>query len=486
MLEVMIKKEKNIAFNRLLKRQVRRYLGDMDNLTPEMMKFLEAVNRSYNHYEEDRLLLERSMDISSEELRETNQRLKEEAEKQKTILGKLKNSLRTLLSIDIGFQNVEIQNDEDVLEIIEVIDNQSKQIKKVEEELLLIQSFIDQSNDAIQVADINGKMIFVNNKAEQWLGKPKHELYKNHIEDVDNKFDKYKRTWSRLLATLKDQDLIILEREQILDNGEVIPVESSIKSITVNNQKYFIGVSRDITERKLAQEKQEKLINDLKIVNEDLENFAYIVSHDLKAPLRGIGSLTDMIIMDNEEILDEDSMELLTLVKSRVHRMTNLITGVLTYSKVGISSEQKTNLDLNELVEEVVDLLAPPDHFAVDIQPDLPTIHNEGTKVRQLFQNFISNAIKYNDKEKGEIRITCTDEGDFWEFGVHDNGPGIDEKYHDKIFQIFETLEKKDKIESTGIGLTIVKKIIKANNGKVRLESKLGKGSSFYFTLPKK
>jgi signal transduction histidine kinase len=142
-------------------------------------------------------------------------------------------------------------------------------------------------------------------------------------------------------------------------------------------------------------------------------------------------------------------------------------------------------VDLNELVPQVVDMLAAPEHITITIRDELPVVLCEQTRILQVFQNLLSNAIKYMDKPQGLITVGCTGEAEQWTFSVSDNGPGIDEKYHDRIFQLFQTLAPRDDYESTGIGLTLVKKIVELYRGKVWVESRLGAGSTFFFTLPK-
>jgi two-component system, LuxR family, sensor kinase FixL len=140
---------------------------------------------------------------------------------------------------------------------------------------------------------------------------------------------------------------------------------------------------------------------------------------------------------------------------------------------------------LNKVIKEIIELLSPPENIKIIVNTELPTIKGEIIYIEQIYQNLISNAIKFMDKPEGEINISCSSQEDFWEFSVSDNGAGIDEKYFNKIFMIFQTLQPRDKFESTGIGLSIVKKIVETNGGKIWLESAINKGTTFYFTLPK-
>jgi len=174
------------------------------------------------------------------------------------------------------------------------------------------------------------------------------------------------------------------------------------------------------------------------------------------------------------------------LLIGRTKRMDSLINGILQYSRIGRIGLEEMSMDLNKLVGDVVDILAPPEHIQVTIENKLPTIVCDRTHISQVFQNLVGNAIKFMDKPSGAVKIGCVDEGDCWQFSIVDNGPGIDSKYHEKIFQIFQTLTSRDEHESTGIGLTIVSKIIQLHGGRIWLESETGAGTTFFFTLPKK
>ena len=241
----------------------------------------------------------------------------------------------------------------------------------------------------------------------------------------------------------------------------------------------------EISQRKRIEKRLAELLKKVKSANEELKDFAYVVSHDLKAPLRGISQLAKWLSEDYADKFDEDGKEQMRLLLSRVDRMHNLIDGVLQYSRVGKAEEEKVRVDLNELVPEIIDTLAPPGNIEITVEDELPVVKCERTRINQVFQNLLSNAIKYMDKAEGEIRVGCVEEGDYWKFSVSDNGPGIEEEHFEKIFKIFQTLAPRDEFESTGIGLSLVKKIIELYGGRVWVESKVGQGSTFFFTLPK-
>jgi PAS domain S-box-containing protein len=267
-------------------------------------------------------------------------------------------------------------------------------------------------------------------------------------------------------------------------DGTVFPMDLAVVEMHDNDDHMFVSIMRDISERKLAEEQKARLMDELESANEELRSFAYVVSHDLKAPLRAIGALANWLSTDYAEKFDDEGKEHMRLLVNRVHRMGNLIDGILEYSRVGRVKEDLVGVNVGEVVHEVIDLIAPPANVTISIENPLPTVVAERIRIQQIFQNLLSNAIKYMDKPRGEIRIGCSAEGEEWKFSVSDNGPGIEPRHFDKIFQLFQTLAPRDRIESTGVGLALVKKIVEMYGGDIWLESTPGVGSTFYFTLP--
>jgi len=237
--------------------------------------------------------------------------------------------------------------------------------------------------------------------------------------------------------------------------------------------------------RERAQDRQNELLGEMKEINEQLNQFAYVVSHDLKAPLRAISSLAEWLITDYGDKVGDAGKEQFNMLLGRTKRMNALVDGILRYSRTTRQHEDRVAVDMNQMLKEVCDLLSPPPGIAIHVAPKLPTIECERTRMTQVFGNLVSNAIKYMDKPTGEVHIGCEDIGAQWKFFVRDTGPGIDSKYYEKIFQIFQTLAARDERESTGIGLAIVKKSVELSGGKVWVESTVGEGSTFFVQLPK-
>ena len=240
----------------------------------------------------------------------------------------------------------------------------------------------------------------------------------------------------------------------------------------------------EIKERKKVEKKLRRLALNLRESNRALDQFAYIASHDLRAPLRAIENLADWIQQDSYGQFSETSRNHFDLLKKRVERLDSLINGILDYSRAGIMSNSEQIIDIRKIVEEVVDTLSPSKHVDIVIDSELPIIKCNKTSITQIFLNLLSNAIKYIDKPQGHINIGYKQIPKYHQFYISDNGPGIEPKFQDKIFDIFQTLQSRDTTDSTGLGLAIVKRIIEKNGGRVWLTSEIGKGTTFYFTWP--
>ncbi|NJB70031.1 signal transduction histidine kinase [Saonia flava] len=223
---------------------------------------------------------------------------------------------------------------------------------------------------------------------------------------------------------------------------------------------------------------------ELELKNQELEHFAYIISHDLKSPLRGIENLAHFMEEDLRDGKTDEVFTNLSSLKGRVDRMEGLIQGIMDYSKIGMVKSEEEEIDMNLLVNSVFGLLGTK-AVELKINTPLPTIRGIRVQFVQLFSNLISNGIKFNDKEQGTVIVDYAEKNNSHEFSVEDNGPGIPEKYHEKIFVVFQTLQARDTYESTGIGLSIVKKIVDLLNGSIKLESTNGKGTKFIISLPK-
>ena len=224
---------------------------------------------------------------------------------------------------------------------------------------------------------------------------------------------------------------------------------------------------------------------ELNRANTDLQEFAYVVSHDLKAPLRGIASLAQWLTEDYGPALGPEGAEQLELLVARSRRMQGLIDGILHYCQLGRAQIKNSVICVKDVVGRVVDALAPPSSVLIHIDGGFPSVVYNRIQLEQVFQNLIGNAIAHMGKPAGEVWITAHEQPGQWEFRVRDTGVGIDGSQHKRIFKIFQTLKSKDESENTGIGLAVVKKIVESNGGKVWVTSKVNEGSTFGFTVLK-
>ena len=348
--------------NSLLKRQIRKYLSEEHASSKEIAEFLDAVNRSYTNFDEQYVMQQRAMAISSEELFIANEQLKQEAIAQKEVIDKLKHVIETLKFYELPDHKSLDNVDLDGSKLVDFIDNQTKEIVKM------------------------------------------------------------------------------------------------------NKQR-------------------EKLLEELGHQNQELSVYAHMVSHDLKSPLRSIDALTAWISEDYKEKLDENGRESLILIRNNVEKMDTLISGILDYSTINKNQTEFYEVDIDKLVDNIMSTMLVPQHISIEKANKLPVVKGDKFRLQQLFQNLIDNAIKYNDKSEGRIEIGVTDDDTFWKFFVKDNGKGIEKNYFDKIFKTFQKLENNP--ESSGIGLSIVKKIVILYGGDIWVESELQSGTTFYFTLKK-
>jgi|GEM_PF-4554790 len=277
----------------------------------------------------------------------------------------------------------------------------------------------------------------------------------------------------RLDATVEDKIVKV--------GGEIGALASAFNAMSMDLQS--TTVSRDVLvnevkSRKFTQKKLEQS-------NKELDDFAYIVSHDLKAPLRAIRSLVDIIVDEYQKKIDDEGTELLTLLKNRSERMNNLIIGILEYSRLGKASAKKEYLQMDQLLADVIESIRPSNDFQISLTGNMSSIYANRIQIIQVFQNLLSNSIKFMDKIPGVLVISCEDFGEYCQYAVRDNGPGIAREYFEKIFKIFQTLNPRDEIESTGVGLSITRKIVEMHGGSIWLDSVPGDGTTFFVTFYK-
>ncbi|MGN6180285.1 MAG: ATP-binding protein [Mucilaginibacter sp.] len=242
-------------------------------------------------------------------------------------------------------------------------------------------------------------------------------------------------------------------------------------------------LTRLSTALNLMSQKLSHNINELERKNEELKQFAYAVSHDLKAPIRGISNVVHWLEEDMADEISPDMKKYLDIIPQRLQRMGDLVDGLLQYARIGRENYPRENVDVTALVKDIGELIIPEGYrYTIG---NLPVLFTEKVLLEQIFGNLLSNAVKYTDPANGHIEISCVEHNTFYEFAVADNGIGIEPQYHEKIFEMFQTLRNKHDVESTGLGLSIIKKIVEENAGMVKVFSSLNEGAKFVFTWRK-
>jgi two-component system sensor kinase FixL len=289
-----------------------------------------------------------------------------------------------------------------------------------------------------------------------------------------------------------DQTVDNSERVLLTVNGEKHPIIKTVTPVMLDGKTHFLESFVDITELKKTRQALEKLNNDLEWTicelrqsNKHLQNFIHIAAHDLKTPLRGIGTLSQWLVTDYADKFDEKGREYVNLLIARVEWMGKLLDDMLWYSKIERTKQKEGPVNLKKILIEIIEEIEPPKNINISIEEKLPTVIADESHLKQLFENLLTNAIKFMDKPEGSIKVGYIEDGDMWKFNVSDNGPGIGQKHFERIFKIFQTLSVSDEAAGTGVGLPVAKKIVELYGGRIWVESQFGKGSMFYFTFPK-
>ena len=276
------------------------------------------------------------------------------------------------------------------------------------------------------------------------------------------------------------------EFQGLTREGRLIWIDCRARMVNWDGERATQLIVIDVTARKQAEQQREALLADLSRANEELRDVAHIVAHDLKAPLRGIGTLAEWLGEDAAGNLDAQAREHLDELRRRTHRMSAMLDGILAYSRLGHTSGTPEPLDSGQVLAEVLETLNPPPSIAVSVAPGLPVVVADRTRLMQIFQNLVGNAIQHLGRTSGQVRVSCRDGGQAWVFEVEDDGVGIEPQHLERVFKIFQRLKPDAPGSGTGLGLSLVKKMVEQQGGKVTLRSIPGAGSVFGFTIPKR
>ncbi|KTD69361.1 two-component sensor histidine kinase [Legionella steelei] len=346
----------------------------------------------------------------------------------------------------------------------------------------ILQNILESSIEySIVATDLNGKIIVWNEGAYRNYGYQASEMVnkKNililHLSE-DLKSGAAQAFMQKALAEGKAEE--VFERVRKDGSHFFASITLTLRRDDIGNPIGFLTISKDITE---AKQIEDQLIK----TNEELEQFAYITSHDLKAPLRAIERLATWIEEDSADKLDDKSKEHLALLRQRTLRLSNLIDGILQYSRAGRVDLNIELVNVKTVLKEIIENINPEGQFTILYPKRLPIFKTAKIPLVQVLSNLLNNSIKHHHRKKGLITVEVKPLGAFYLFTIKDDGPGIASEFFDKIFVVFQTLKSRDELESTGVGLSIVKKIVEFQGGKIMVQSELGKGTTMSFTWPK-
>jgi PAS domain S-box-containing protein len=346
--------------------------------------------------------------------------------------------------------------------------------------------------DAIVCIDTNGCITVWNPQAEKIFGWREHEIKGRRLSEtiIPEQYRSLHEAGLKRYLTSGEQTVLnkLFEITALHRNGKEFPIELTIIPMRQKDKDFFCAFMRDITERREAEARQNEYSESLKQKNTELEQFAYVASHDLQEPLRTVSGFVELLKRHYKDQADENVNKYINYITDASDRMRRLVQDLLDYSRLGRQRILEP-IDCNQVVEEVLsDLTMAIQESQAVINIDyLPVISGYATEMKQLFQNLLSNSLKF--RKQGEppvISISVIPKEDHWQFNVTDNGIGIEDKYWERIFVIFQRLHTKTEYDGTGIGLAHCKKIAELHNGKIWVDSMPDKGSTFYFTIKKR
>jgi PAS domain S-box-containing protein len=345
---------------------------------------------------------------------------------------------------------------------------------------------IETATIAIVASGPTGVMEIVNREAERMFGYDRQELLGRPLEILMPERFRHGHLNLRDRFFANKSSRSMGEGRELFGvrkDGTEFPLEIGLNPVEDGENGLVLASIIDITARRRVEAEKELQRVELARSNADLEEFAYVASHDLKAPLRAISHLVDWIAEDIEPTASTDTIDNLKLLRGRVVRLQLLLDGLLAYARSNRSKSSFEKVDIAEVVRDIVSVLSPPAGFEIVCQSEMPTLRTHRTSVLVVLQNLISNAIKHHDRPEGRITISLRKQNGLAEFRVSDDGPGILPRFHDRIFVIFQTLASRDEVESSGIGLAIVKKRVESHGGRIWVESEPpARGTTFVFT----
>jgi PAS domain S-box-containing protein len=353
-----------------------------------------------------------------------------------------------------------------------------------------LRRIVEAAPNALITVDAAGRIKQVNTHAEALFGYTREELLGQPVERLvpDRFHAQHRRDRQAFFAEAQaramgaGRDLFGLRKD-----GSQVPVEIGLNPVTTSEGTFVVASIIDITERKQMEEEMKQYAEELARSNTELEQFAYVTSHDLQEPLRMVISYCGLLQRRYKGRLDQDADEFIEFAVDGANRMRALVQDLLSYGQVGSNGHKQTSIDCSEALERALVSLqsAITENNARVTHGPLPTVIANPTEIEQLFQNLVGNAIKFHGDDPPEVKVHARQEDGTWQLSVRDNGIGIEPQYADKIFEVFQRLHRRKDYAGTGVGLAICRRIVERNGGRIWFDSEPGKGSTFYFTLPR-
>ena len=378
-----------------------------------------------------------------------------------------------------------IRNAEDEVIGFSITLRNISELRRAERRFRLV---VESAPSGMLVCDAEGRIRMVNEECERLLGYSRTELLELSVEALVPEGMRGRHPELRASYLEKPTGPLMGKGRPVFairKNGSAFPVEIALRPFEAENgESWALATILDVTERKENEARMQQYAAQLEQSNEQLEQFAYVVSHDLKAPLRGISSVATWLAEDFKSVADPRSLENIDLMLERTRRLDGLIDGILEYSRVGRQAMNRRWVDTDALAFDVIESLEAPSSVRLRVEGTLPELYFDETQLRQVFQNLLQNAIRHMGRSDGVVVVSCDRQGSEWCFHVRDNGVGIPEAHREQIFGLFQTLRSKDVVKTSGVGLTILKRIIERNGGRVRVGTSPEGGADFVFTVP--
>jgi len=354
-----------------------------------------------------------------------------------------------------------------------------------ERKLERLNQLINQSTDEIIILEgQSGRVVQVNDAVTEKLGYSRDELRGMNVREIQTRFQNDEEEREEIFRRLKRKGQIFERGCHVRKDGTAFPVEVNLQFFSENGQSYFLAIARDITDRLRRERELQSYTEELEKANEDLRQFAYATSHDLKSPLRNISSYLQLIEREVGDSLGDQGAEYLDFARKGAHRMKRIIDGLLSFAELGRDNEAYDEVSIRGVIDEVRENLRRTirDLDATIEVEELPTIEGNRSQLIQLFQNLIENALKFQDHSSPKISIQYENVDEGYQISIKDNGIGIKKRYQEQIFEIFNQLDSDR--GGTGVGLALCRRIVEVHNGFIEVESERGEGSTFIMTLP--